>query len=572
MQQATSPGANLTSKGGNSLPPVADQTRFVINLCASTTPVGLVQPSHAGLKRFTFFVSRRREEGRERFRLHMGYFDSQEEAERLLDLVREIYPAAWASVAPGQRLRARAALGESSTAAAPAAPSRAAAAPAATVAPAAARAPVAPAAPPLAAPPRAAPPTPAPAAVAAVAATPASLPARSVNAAPPVPRAAAVSVPSTLAAPGIPTAPSASAPASAPPRVVPSKALLDAAAVHSLSNIRAAIDSLRDQPAEPLAGEQVLSLLEGAPRQIPGSPAAAAPTPAAPTPKAQGAGPATAKATSSAAVPAASVAAAHSATPSAGPYPAGLRPVSAPVPSEVSLFAVQLLWSVQSIDMSQVPQLAIFSAYTLYGAEGNRDGRRWYGLRLGFFTDAVSAKQVAQYVRSEFSAVSVVPVSSRERERASAATAKPAPTPAAAKGSGHELSFIEDTSTNRTLNEQRPAAAAGAAPKGAPPAMPAAGAAPLTAAAPRAASGKRAKLRVAQGTRPVSKRPRHDGPLTLEETLEILGASTLQIDEGRGERLNHAGTPAREPHQPKPRSGSRIGRLMDRLAERFSGG
>src|SRR5664279_3095097 len=113
MQQATSPGANLTSKGGNSLPSAADQTRFVINLCASTTPVGLVQPSHAGLKRFTFFVSRRREEGRERFRLHMGYFDSQEEAERLLDLVREIYPAAWASVAPGQRLRARAAaLGE----------------------------------------------------------------------------------------------------------------------------------------------------------------------------------------------------------------------------------------------------------------------------------------------------------------------------------------------------------------------------------------------------------------------------------------------------------------------------
>ena len=81
---------------------------FVINLCASTTPVALTPPDHAGLKRFNFFVSRRREEGRERFRLHMGYFESQEEAEKLLDIVREIYPGAWAGLSPGQRLRARA--------------------------------------------------------------------------------------------------------------------------------------------------------------------------------------------------------------------------------------------------------------------------------------------------------------------------------------------------------------------------------------------------------------------------------------------------------------------------------
>src|ERR1700681_2488419 len=63
----------------------------------------------AGLKRFSFFVSRRREESRERFRLHMGYFETQEEAEKLLDIVREIYPGAWAGLAPGQRLRAAAA-------------------------------------------------------------------------------------------------------------------------------------------------------------------------------------------------------------------------------------------------------------------------------------------------------------------------------------------------------------------------------------------------------------------------------------------------------------------------------
>src|ERR1700683_3294458 len=91
------------------MPVGATGSAFVINLCSSTSPVALSPPDHAGLKRFSFFVSRRREESRERFRLHMGYFDTQEEAEKLLDIVREIYPGAWAGLAPGQRLRAAAA-------------------------------------------------------------------------------------------------------------------------------------------------------------------------------------------------------------------------------------------------------------------------------------------------------------------------------------------------------------------------------------------------------------------------------------------------------------------------------
>ena len=81
-------------------------------------------------------------------------------------------------------------------------------------------------------------------------------------------------------------------------------------------------------------------------------------------------------------------------------------------------FAVQLQWSVQPAELHKVPPLAIFSAYTLYTVEGSRDGRKWYGLRLGFFSDAISAKQVAYYVRSEFTSVAVVPVSPQERARA----------------------------------------------------------------------------------------------------------------------------------------------------------
>ena len=94
---------------GDATAPVASTAPFVLNLCSSTTPMALAQADLPELKRFTFFVSRRFEEGRERFRLHMGYFATLAEAEEWLNLVREIYPGAWAGEAPGRKLRERAA-------------------------------------------------------------------------------------------------------------------------------------------------------------------------------------------------------------------------------------------------------------------------------------------------------------------------------------------------------------------------------------------------------------------------------------------------------------------------------
>src|SRR2546429_2198487 len=66
----------------------ASAAPFVLNLCSSTTPMALAQTDLPELKRFTFFVSRRFEEGRERFRLHMGYFATLAEAEEWLSVVR----------------------------------------------------------------------------------------------------------------------------------------------------------------------------------------------------------------------------------------------------------------------------------------------------------------------------------------------------------------------------------------------------------------------------------------------------------------------------------------------------
>jgi hypothetical protein len=252
------------------------------------------------------------------------------------------------------------------------------------------------------------------------------------------------------------------------------------------------------------------------------------------------------------------------------------KPGAVAAPStEKAVFAVQLMWSVQPIDVSQVPQLAIFSAYTLYGAEGNRDGRRWYGLRLGFFTDAVSAKQVAHYVRSEFSTVSVVPVTTRERERAKQASRpaqNAAPTAAAVAVSVGKAANVARPGPSGTLVpstkfefiEDKPIAAAAdasALTKGPGP-RPALG--PRTG---KGAPGKRAKLRTPAQAAARAKPKK----LTLEETLEILGAGDLKVDDGRGELLNtetaaNAAAPKSAPSKSKP---SRLGRLFERLSERI---
>ena len=180
-------------------------------------------------------------------------------------------------------------------------------------------------------------------------------------------------------------------------------------------------------------------------------------------------------------------------------------------------------------------------------------------------------------MRSEFNAVSVVPVTGRERERATAAMARALPAQAASKATGPELKFIEhapkDTASTgiqpvlQPTGPEAPAAKAAAAKAAVAKAVGAA--APSPGAKPaRSATGKRAKLRVAQGTRPVSKRVRPSGaPLSLEETLEILGAGELQMDSGRGELMNDASLRERKK---VPRQSSRFGRMISRLADRLN--
>jgi hypothetical protein len=579
------------AEAGGQAAPALSAGPFVLNLCSSTTPMALAQTDLPELRRFHFFVSRRFEEGRERFRLHMGYFATLAEAEEWLGVVREIYPGAWAGETPGRKLRERAAAAAAAQAQHAAGPQtqvpQATAHAAATAAvqrpalrptvtpPAPTRVPVVHAAPPVtgrAPPPAQPPPRPAarqapapqrpPAAPPVLAArnpaavrtaAPATAAAKTLTASP---RATTASPAARVLPPQRPASPAAGravatpAPAAAPaatsagprpvkPGVKPVfedsnvrevlKALGDASATGETRLMRAPPAPLREAaPASPsLSDTQVLKMLE------------------------------TRRSEESEAGPAEVD---DSGIPLLKPDDTGTRQAlkEAIVCNSAVAFAVQLQWSVQPVELDKVPPLAIFSAYTLYTVEGSRDGRKWYGLRLGFFTDAISAKQVAYYVRSEFSSVAVVPVSPQEKSRATdqdAAAALGGPV-ATRSDPMDEFKLIDDEPPKLPTPAPKPAA---------PPRVPGA-----ARPAPKVAVGRTAAQPEAQApkarprTRVVARDTR--GPQTLEETLEILGASQLTIDAGRGETLNDTGVRHLrvEVHKNSPFS-----KLLERLSERM---
>jgi hypothetical protein len=94
------------------------------------------------------------------------------------------------------------------------------------------------------------------------------------------------------------------------------------------------------------------------------------------------------------------------------------------LPVAAQRYAVQLIWSKEPIDLSKIPNIGIFAGYLLYAVETEPGRQRMFGVRLGFYDDALSARLVALYVRPTFKGV-VVPVSEREVASASKATIRP---------------------------------------------------------------------------------------------------------------------------------------------------
>ena len=619
--------------------------------------MALAQTDLAELKRFTFFVSRRFEEGRERFRLHMGYFATLAEAEEWLNVVREIYPGAWAGEAPGRKLRERAAAAQAAQAQHAAGPQPSVSPPRPRQAPLAAAAPPpAPSARPepeipagmspldaalsmrvpvlKAAPPAA--PAPAPAARPAAKASPpapvagATPPARKAAPAAAAPMAAprkpAPAAPAVVAKPAAPTAAKAPAATPAAPKAsAPAPVARAAAAATAARSHNSPAAAKGGEPAAkraaPAKSEPLTLAADDKPRGVFGDsnvrevlkalgdasatgetrlmraplpPPAPAPEPAAPSAKnslsdtqvlklletrrPEGTEP-----------PGADPA--HGAIPLLKPDDTGTREAlkEAVTQDAPVLFAVQLQWSVQPVELEKVPPLAIFSAYTLYTVEGSRDGRKWFGLRLGFFSDAISAKQVAHYVRSEFASVAVVPVSAQEKGRATdqdkqAATLNGPVTPPGQPVD--EFKLIDDDTAQTEVAKLRgaaqaapAAAAAGAAAKAATdakgrtlPGRPipkvAVGRAVTqpTPAAPAPAAPAAAAVRGRGRTPGRVGAGEKRGAQSLEETLEILGAGQLSIDNGSGETLNESGV---RHLRVEVQKNSPFSKLLERLSERM---
>ena len=166
-------------------------------------------------------------------------------------------------------------------------------------------------------------------------------------------------------------------------------------------------------------------------------------------------------------------------------------------------FVVQLCRSDSPIKLGTVPSLDIFRAYTLYLAEGAQEGRSWHALRLGFFSDAVSAKQVAHYAQASFASVAVVPIDEGERTHASK---KPVTLALLAKPTERS---IDDLLAADQANTAAAAAAAAEKSKPLAPSRPASPPAPPSVQKQPTAAPKQ--------------RRKND----LEQTLELLAASEL---------------------------------------------
>ncbi|HZF26156.1 MAG TPA: hypothetical protein VEZ88_07825 [Steroidobacteraceae bacterium] len=105
-------------------PPLEGLGPFVINLSASTAPITIPATGPAGFEKFKLYQLSRKEDGRDRFRLRLGFFDTPAAANEALAVLREQYPSAFASNAAEEdhRFNPARARPAPSTAAAPATP------------------------------------------------------------------------------------------------------------------------------------------------------------------------------------------------------------------------------------------------------------------------------------------------------------------------------------------------------------------------------------------------------------------------------------------------------------------
>lgn len=378
-------GEALLHRAGTAVPEL-----FIINLCASMTPMPAVPRNLKGFEKYKLYQVSRQEDGRRRFRLRLGFFTSEADAEWVLNSVRNLYPTAFTGCVTQEDLR----YCSESAPAASLVEAKNVPAQVATQKPIAAAA-SAPSQPVTV-------PTPVSAALPAM---PQTSPAKPVV---PTPIAAAAPTQNlTLATPAATVAKPEQ------PQSGPNEPFHVARGVH----IPETSLELTDEYA-------VLAAPAGQP-----TPPAARPTPA----------PAMVK---------------PAATAGNGPVQSAtfispprivddyvpildttltirtLTSAEADDPNRPKWFAVQLALSEQPINLDTMPKLDIFAAYTLYSVAMMEGGSIKHALRLGFFRENVSAEAVMGYLKAFFNMPSITQIATAEYERFAESKPKLQPSPA----------------------------------------------------------------------------------------------------------------------------------------------
>ena len=426
------------------LEPISESPRlggagpFVINLSASSAPLSQPAKSFVPPAGAYVYQIQRTEDRRPRYRLRLGPFATEDQADAVLGVVRDVYPSALTATAESDDLRTIATLKHKPekppvsvsrpAAAAAAAAMTSAAAPVAASQSAAAPPPSAPAAPVSAAP--------VPAAVAPVPVAPV------VQA--PVERAAPTSLTPiaampTTAVPAAPVPPAARTAQSVARPVIPTLAATPVAPtstpVRSAAPVmpRAAQQTAR---SEFMPAAVTIPVLSDSVEPLPAPVRRTTPPPSA-SPPAAVSEPVTPAAAIDAASKAAPPSTVKPATPAAAVVPAARRPevrdarppslestqtLRALTASELKdsaarWYVIQLSLSSESFDPDSLPNLDIFNEYRLYSVAGLDQGRIVHSLRLGFFAEEGAAGAVASYLSEFYEKPTVRRISVAERER-----------------------------------------------------------------------------------------------------------------------------------------------------------
>ena len=344
--------------------PLPEKTRlggpgpFVINLSASSAPIDLPAKSTARFGNAYVYQMQRVEDGRPRYRLRLGPFANEDEADAALPKVRDIFPSALTATADADDLR--------------------------TIATLRAKAPA---------------PQPVNTVVEAVAkstAPPKPIEAKPASAAAPALAPAPVLAPSPVSAPVpiVTRAPVlAPSPVSAPAPIVTRAPVLAAAPVSAPSPVLA-----RASVPAPASLSAPAPVLARAPVPAPSPVIARVPVPA-PAPRQ--------------AVPPGNRVPSLESTQTIR----ALTQLELEDDEASRWFAIQLSLAEDPFDPETLPNLDIFNVYRLYSVAGIDNGRIVHALRLGFFTEQIAASAVASYLAAYYDKPAIKRVSAAERER-----------------------------------------------------------------------------------------------------------------------------------------------------------